>query len=186
MGFQGLTAPPGPPPSSCQILITIYNLYFESYFIEIDKNVFKLKSNVIISALYKPPYVSIDIFNSDIETILKLIQKEKEYAYLIGDYNINTSNETNVVSHEISEFVTLMSSYSYHKLINVLTRVIKTSSSLLDNMYSNVPSVYETGESGTLCTMRSSDHSLYLQLEHQQNLLRDPSISKKETCQLKI
>ena len=25
-------------------------------------------------------------------------------------------------------------------------------------MYSNVPSVYETGESGTLCTIRSSDH----------------------------
>ena len=35
--------------------------YFESYFIEIDKNVFKLKSNVIIGALYKPPNVSIDI-----------------------------------------------------------------------------------------------------------------------------
>ena len=61
--------------------------YFESYFIEIDKNVFKLKSNVIIGALYKPPNVSIDIFNSNIETILKLIQKEKKYAYLIGDYN---------------------------------------------------------------------------------------------------
>ena len=28
--------------------------YFESYFIEMDKNVFKLKSNVIIGALYKP------------------------------------------------------------------------------------------------------------------------------------
>ena len=122
--------------------------YFESYLIEIDKNVFKLKSNVIVGALYKPPNVSIDIFNSNIETILKLIQKEKKYAYLIGDYNINTLNETNVVSHEISEFVTLMSSYSYHKLINVPTRVIKTSSSLLDNMYSNVPSVYEPGESG--------------------------------------
>ena len=132
--------------------------YFESYFIEIDKNVFKLKSNVIIGAIYKPPTASIDIFNSNIETILKLIQKEKKYAYLIGDYNINTLNESNVVSPEISEFVTMMSSYNYHKLINVPTRVIKTSSSLLDNMYSNVPSVYETGESGTLCTIRSSDH----------------------------
>ena len=57
-----------------------------------------------------------------------MIQKEKNmpHTYLIGDYNINTLNETNVVSHEISEFVTLMSSYSYHKLINVPTRVIKT------------------------------------------------------------
>ena len=161
--------------------------YFESYFIEIDKNVFKLKSNVIIGALYKPPNVSIDIFNSNIETILKLIQKEKKYAYLIGDYNINTLNETNVVSHEISEFVTLMSSYSYHKLINVPTRVIKTSSSLLDNMYSNVPSVYMKLEKVVHYVQYAPPIiSLYLQLEHQQNLLRDPSISKKETCQLKI
>ena len=52
----------------------------------------------------------------------------------------------------------MMSSYNYHKLINVPTRVIKTSSILLDNMYSNVPSVYETGKCGTLYTIRSSDH----------------------------
>ena len=132
--------------------------YFESYFIESDKNVFKLKSNVIIGAIYKPPTATIDIFNSNIETLLKLIQKEKKYAYLIGDYNINTLNESNVVSPEISKCVTMMSSYNYHKVINVPTRVIKSSSSILDNMYSNVPSVYETGESGTLCTIRSSDH----------------------------
>ena len=52
----------------------------------------------------------------------------------------------------------MMSPYNYHKLINAPTRVIKTSSSILDNMYSNVPSVYETGECGTLCTIRPSDH----------------------------
>ena len=161
--------------------------YFESYFIEIDKNVFKLKSNVIIGALYKPPNVSIDIFNSNIETILKLIQKEKKYAYLIGDYNINTLNETNVVSHEISEFVTLMSSYtcSYHKLINVPTRVIKTSSSLLDNMYSNVPSVYATGESGTLCTIRSSDHFPIFTVRTSTEPIKGPIHKQKRNLSIK-
>ena len=81
--------------------------YFESYFIESDKNVVQLKSNVIIGAIYKPPTATIDIFNSNIETLLKLIQKEKKYAYLIGDYNINTLNESNVVSPEISKSVTI-------------------------------------------------------------------------------
>ena len=37
--------------------------YFESYFIEVDKTVFQSKHNVIIGGLYKPPNVSIDIFN---------------------------------------------------------------------------------------------------------------------------
>ena len=156
--------------------------YFESYFIEIDKNVFKLKSNVIIGALYKPPNVSIDIFNSNIETILKLIQKEKN---LIGDYNINTLNETNVVSHEISEFGTMMSSYSYHKLINVPTRVIKTSSSLLDNMYSNVPSVYETGESGTLCTIRYSDHFPIFTVRTSTEPIKGPIHKQKRNLSIK-
>ena len=63
---------------------------------------------------------------------------------------------------------------------------IKTSFSLLDNMYSNVPSVYETGKVVHFVQYAPPIISLYLQLEHQQNLLRDPSISKKETCQLKI
>ena len=37
------------------------------------RNVFKLKNNVIVGELYKPPNASIDIFNSSIETVLKLI-----------------------------------------------------------------------------------------------------------------
>ena len=46
------------------------NMDFES----VNKDLFIY----IIGALYKPPNVSIDIFNSNIETILKLIQKEKK------------------------------------------------------------------------------------------------------------
>ena len=138
--------------------------------------------------MYKPPNASIGIFNSNIETILKLIQKEKQYAYLIGDYNISTLNETNVVSPEISEFVTLMSSCNYHKLINVPTRVIKTSSSLLDNMYSIVMFlVYMKLEKVVHYVQYAPPIiSLYLQLEHQQNPLRDSSRRKKEMFQLKI
>ena len=51
-----------------------------------------------------------------------------------------------------------MSSYSYNKLICLPTRVIKDSSTLLDNIYSNVPNVYDSGTSGILHSMRCSDH----------------------------
>ena len=78
-----------------------------------------------------------------------------------------------------------MSSYSYHKLINVPTRVIKTSSSLLDNMYSNVPSVYETGESGTLCTIRSSDHFSIFTVRTSTEPIKGPIYKQKRNLSIK-
>ena len=38
------------------------------------------------------------------------------------------------------------------------TRVINGSYSLLDNINTNLPNVYETGQSGVLSCIRSTDH----------------------------
>ena len=80
----------------------------------------------------------------------------RKNAYIIGDYNINTLNVPSCKSTKIHDFVNLMPSYSYNKLICLPTRVIKDSSTLLDNIYSNVPNVYDSGTSGH--SMRCSDH----------------------------
>ena len=90
--------------------------------------------------------------------LLNKIGKEKKYAYIIGDYNINTLNVPSCKSTKIHDFVNLMSSYLYNKLICLPTRVIKDSSTLLDNIYSNVSNVYGSGTSGILHSMRCSDH----------------------------
>ena len=41
--------------------------HIQSLFIEVDKSVFQSKCNVIVGALYKPPSLSIDIFNKQLE-----------------------------------------------------------------------------------------------------------------------
>ena len=87
-----------------------------------------------------------------------LLEKKKKYAYIIGDYNINTLNVPSCKSKKIHDFVNLMSTYPYNKLICLPTRVIKDSSTLLDNICSNVPNVYDSGTSGILHSMRCSDH----------------------------
>ena len=51
--------------------------HIQSLFIEVDKSVFQSKCNVIVGALYKPPSLSIDIFNKQLERVLDIIQKEK-------------------------------------------------------------------------------------------------------------
>ena len=66
---------------------------FESIFIEVDKSIFKSKHNVIIGEIYRPPSSQLKTFNIEQEKLLNTIEKEKKYAFLMGDYNTNTLNE---------------------------------------------------------------------------------------------
>ena len=77
---------------------------------------------------------------------------------LLGNYNINTLNELQFKSSLTQNFINLMASHSYNKLICMPTRVINGSSSLLDSIYTDLPNVYETGQSGVLYCVRSTDH----------------------------
>ena len=81
--------------------------HIESLFIEVDKSVFQGKCYVIVGALYKPPRLSIDIFNKPLERVLDIIQKEKEYAFYIGDFNIDIKIELQTVSTFTEEFINL-------------------------------------------------------------------------------
>ena len=76
----------------------------------------------------------------------------------MGDYNVNTINELKSVSTHMQDFSNILSTYYYHKLINIATRERKQSSTLLDNIYTNIPDCYETGSSGVLRFLTQSDH----------------------------
>ena len=97
--------------------------------------------------------------------MLVAIQKERKYAFLIGDYNINTMDELRCKSTLTNEFINLMSLYSYKKLISVPTKVINNSSTIIDNIYSNFPDIYNNGNSGVLGCVRTTDHMPILALE---------------------
>ena len=58
----------------------------------------------------QPPNVSIDNFNEKLK--IQLNNFGKKYAYIIGDYNINTLNVPSCKSTRLHDFVNLMSSYS--------------------------------------------------------------------------
>ena len=63
--------------------------------------------------------------------MLVVMQKERRYAFLIGEYNINTKTELQSKFTLSNDFIDLMSLYSYRKLISVLTRVINNSSTVI-------------------------------------------------------
>ena len=68
----------------------------------------------------------------------------------MGVYNINTLNEMQESKTLNQEFSNIFSSYYYHKLINLPTRERKKSSTLLDNIYTNISDCYNTCTSGVL------------------------------------
>ena len=57
------------------------------------------KCNIIVGSLYKPPSISIYIFNKQLERVLDIILNEKKYVYYIGDFNIDTKHESQSVSN---------------------------------------------------------------------------------------
>ena len=66
---------------------------FESSVIEIEKNVMNSKCNILVGILYRSPNSSLSAFNDELDKMLGIIQKEKNYAYILGDFNVNTLDE---------------------------------------------------------------------------------------------
>ena len=133
---------------------------YESIFIEVDKSIFNTNQNVIICEIYNPPSSTLKYFNTNLENILNKIKNEKKYAFLMGDYNVNTLNELKMGTTQMKKNSNKFSTFYYHKLINLPTREHKQSSTLLDNIYTNIPDCYDTGTSGILKFLIQSDRSL--------------------------
>ena len=68
----------------------------------------------------------------------------------MGDYNVNTLTERNKTTQLTEGFSNISSLYYYHKLINLPRREEKKSSTLPDNIYTNIPDCYSTCNSGVL------------------------------------
>ena len=85
---------------------------FESLFIEIDKQVFQQRSNIILGIIYRPPNTYNNSFNDVLSVILDKLKVEDKICYLMGDYNINLLNYANHA--RTSDFVDLMHSFFFH------------------------------------------------------------------------
>ena len=78
----------------------------------------------------------------------------------MGDYNVNTLTELKGNTMQMQEIYNIFSTFYYHNLINLPTRDRNQSSTLLDNIYTNIPDCYDTGTSGILKFLTQSYHYL--------------------------
>ena len=70
-----------------------------------------------------------------------MIKHEKKYAFLMGDYNVNSLIEVKSSTTQMQDFSNIFSIFYYHKSINLPTRERTQSSTLLDNIIQIVPIV---------------------------------------------
>ena len=121
-------------------------------FVVISKEQFKTSKNILIGVCYRAPHVPMNAFLDEMHRLLEDINKLNLQTYLIGDFNINTLRSHTGLNKTATEFSNLLLSYFYYPLINKPTRVVNDSSSLIDNVYTNIAQCGDICSTGVLTT----------------------------------
>ena len=105
----------------------------ECLFVEITQ---REKPSVLIGCIYRPPNTDVVAFNSEFESILKIIDSNHtRISILAGDYNLD------LIKHDkhgpTAEFLNNLLAYSYIPTIRSPTRIANTSATLIDNIFIN-------------------------------------------------
>ena len=108
--------------------------------------------------IYIPPSYPLHYFNELLGEILCKLESEKIYVYITGDFNCNTLISNTLISNtSTEEFKNILSSNHFYPLINRPTRITKSSATLIDNIYCNMPNISITTAAGLLHA-NVSDH----------------------------
>ena len=104
-----------------------------SIFVEICKSSTNKKYNIICGCIYRPPILSLLVFNDLLTKMFNKIQGDNKYLYITGDFNVNTLPHMKK-GPSTQEFTNKFSSNYCFPFINKPTRVTDHSASLIDNI----------------------------------------------------
>ena len=105
---------------------------YESIFIELELNT----KNKIISVIYRPPDAPAYPFINNLSSTINLINKEHKPTFICGDFNFDLLKTS---SHNVTnEFLNTFYAGSFFPLIDKPTRVTTKSSTLIDNIFTNI------------------------------------------------
>jgi len=89
----------------------------------------------IIACVYRPPNSNLSCFNESYSKLLDKLMSEKHEIYIAGDFNVNLlSHETHI---ESGNFLNTVIEHSQFPTIVKPTRFGKTSTTLIDNIFTN-------------------------------------------------
>ena len=130
---------------------------------EIPKGELHNKNNIIIVSLYRPPSIQVKLFTEKFTDILQFLSREYKYISIVGDFNVDTSSAITNPNINVNNFQNMFLSYFYSPLIDTFTRVDekRRTSSLLDNIFTNITHTANGIKSGLLKTQIADHYSLF-------------------------
>ena len=141
-----------------EIAISHESNLFESIFVELWRKSCSYQK-YILGNVYRLPLYGIDdltSFTNEFTTLLNLLKTRSNFIYLCGDYNIDILKMFS--NHVYNTFYENVISCSFAPKITLPTRICDTTSTLIDNVYTNVLDKKHT--SGILIRP-ISDHQMY-------------------------
>ena len=116
--------------------------FAEAIFIQIDKDIFNTKKDILIATIYRPPNTDLNKFTKKIKDWISPI-KNKFDVYYLGDYNVNLLSYS--IHNPTSKLIDILYANGFVPLINEPTRITSQSLTLIDNIYTNCTSETERG-----------------------------------------
>ena len=120
--------------------LTIMNDVLETIFVDVF---IPGKRNVVLGVVYRPPQSNLNLFIDEVHDILSNPLLNNKTIFLMGDYNLNLL--TCDGNSCIDDFLNLMVSFSLMPLITKPTRVSENSSTLIDNIFTNLQPFPDAG-----------------------------------------
>ena len=156
-----------------------------SVFVEVVKDTTGTKRNLIIGCIYRPPWADFLEYNSCMTNTLALLQIEKKYIVLLGDYIVDISPGAthNLASEELKN---ILSSKIFFPLIKKPTRESKHSHTIIDNIYCNIPSSIKMCESGILRPFISDHNAVFCGLNDTTVFNDKHAYIKRDLCKRNI
>ena len=105
---------------------------FKTLWIEIQNTKSK---NILFCCAYRHPSSDIDKFNEHMQEIITKIENEKKLVFIMGNFNINSLNYENHTP--TSDFINTFFANHLQPLILQPTKVTDSTSTLIDNIFSN-------------------------------------------------
>ena len=155
-----------------------------SVIVEILKTSINTKCNIICGCVYRPPFMSLQLFNEHLSCVLGALQRIFVYVYIPGDFNVNTPPIYNGgIARQ--KFINIYSS-DFLSLITKPTRVTQNSSTLIDNIYCNIPKISTSCKTGILRTS-ISDHYVIFCISINETLSSNRRcIEKRSFCEMNV
>ena len=108
--------------------ISFFNDSVESLFIEINCDTL---GKCTIGVIYRPPNISIDLFNNNLDIIFNTLSSNKN-SYIMGDFNVNLFDDNTATN-----FINAFASNGFSPVITKATRISNHTATLIDNIFTN-------------------------------------------------